>query len=222
MYAQKEMPQGANAVFDSIIHHINKKHITWLTETAQESNKKLSDIDDLLSDANNYTGTPNYSSMDIDAMYFLLIMECNRYEEAELKEMLSEMQEVNKHKQELRDFAAKTKEKSLVSRSEYDSTRYSFLKIETQIARLSFYLSNISIDLAGYKSSGSKKTVSEEELAQAQAIAKDDLNSISELSDLLSLRIQKVMDRKARFIALISKILRKISGLESIIIENLK
>ena len=62
-------------------------------------------------------------------------------------------------------------------------------------------------------------------VAQLQAVKKDlqdQLDSMSELTELASLRLQMVMDRRSRYMETLSNIMKKISDTEQSITRNLK
>lgn len=61
-----------------------------------------------------------------------------------------------------------------------------------------------------------------EELDRAAADAKAELDSISEMGEMDSLRLQMAMDRLSKMMSTLSNMLKKISDTQSSIVQNLK
>lgn len=68
---------------------------------------------------------------------------------------------------------------------------------------------------------GSAK-IEQEDLAKAIDTLKNDLDSLSELGEMESLRLQMAMDRMSKMMSTLSNLLKKISDTSSQITQNLK
>jgi hypothetical protein len=60
------------------------------------------------------------------------------------------------------------------------------------------------------------------DLAGVEAKLKDSLDSLSEMGEMESLRLQMAMDRRSKFVEALSNIMKKISDTSETIIANLK
>ena len=64
--------------------------------------------------------------------------------------------------------------------------------------------------------------IEQEDLAKAIDTLKNDLDSLSELGEMESLRLQMAMDRMSKMMSTLSNLLKKISDTSSQITQNLK
>ena len=72
------------------------------------------------------------------------------------------------------------------------------------------------------RSSGRNKQVSKAEMDAMKEKLKNDLDSMSEMGEMESLRLQMAMDRMSKMMSTLSNLLKKISKTTDDIIQNLK
>ncbi len=132
------------------------------------------------------------STGDTEAFAFLVLMQAAKSAQDDLRGILEQMQQINEKKQKLRRLLEKKRESQ---GREYD-LESAFQLVATLYAK---QLEADAIDLL-----------------------KNDLDSMSEMGEMESLRLQMAMDRLSKMMSTLSNILKKISDTSSQIVQNLK
>jgi len=126
------------------------------------------------------------SDMDIDSLVQFIMFQAAKDSNADLKDIMNEMQNNQKKKRETRKLLNSLDQRiSLCARGGCGRTALSQLKVERE---------NL----------------------------KNNLDSLSEMGEQESLRLQMAMDRMSKMMSTLSNILKKISDTSSSIIQNLK
>jgi hypothetical protein len=126
------------------------------------------------------------SNMDIDSMVQWIMFQIGKDSNADLKDMMDQMQNNNKKKREMRNAMNSLKQR---------------------------------IDLCAQGNCGRTSLA---QLNAEKENLKGQLDSLSEMSEQQSLRLQMIMDRRSKMISTLSNIMKKISDTSSSIIQNLK
>jgi len=129
---------------------------------------------------------------DIEALAFLVLMQATKSAQDDLRDIMEKVKAINKHKQQLRNSLEKSKDRQM---NGYD-LEGTFLLMAT------LYTKQLE--------------------AEAIDIAKNDLDSMSEMGEVESLRLQMAMDRMSKMMSTLSNLLKKISDTSSQIVQNLK
>ena len=173
-------------------------------------------------------------AQDTDVLVQLVMFELWKAEEDALEELLKEMHRMNQAKKRQREYMSRLKQQKAQSNTEM---RQEYKNIKNQQPKVSGEAKTITkqypkmaatrrlgirypktpkIDLKDTSSMGPaelEKLIAEEE---------QKMDSLSELSEELSLKIQILMDRRAKIIQTLSNIMKKISQTSDTIIANIK
>ena len=128
----------------------------------------------------------------------------------------------NEEKQKLREAQAlMEKNKNEMSRQKLDSFKQiTNLKVNTVTTTPTTRVQ--TIQPSPKVNTQANTQVSATEIKQVQDSLKSKLDSMNEMSEMTSLRLQMMMDRRSKFISTLSNIMKKISDTQSAIIQNMK
>ncbi len=209
--AQGCYPAGAWDLYEKAMKSINTRHVNWVKKTSADIKSGKTSSDDLPAIAGAYRHETLISGMDIEALMFLVLMEASKDANEDLRDILERMKKQNEEKKKLRDAVKRLKEnqkdqKELL-RAEYDSLKKLIIlvpgRINLQVAQLN-------------------KPVTKTEINNLLDELRDKLDSLSEMGEMESLRLQMAMDRLSKMMSTLSNLLKKISDTADSIIQNLK
>ena len=158
---------------------------------------------------------------DIDALAFAVMSDAANDANSDLQATMNDMQAQTKAKQSLRSLldAANTEAAAAKSRPANASCVSAFCS--SLPARLA--------ELAAATASAPKPVrlqapadLTNRQLDAVQAQLKDALDSMSEMSETTSLRLQMLMDRRAKIVETLSNIAKKMSDTNASVVSNLK
>jgi Arc/MetJ-type ribon-helix-helix transcriptional regulator len=163
---------------------------------------------------------------DIEALVFIVLMQAAHDAQEDLKEIMNEMKARNDAKKKLRELMRKVK---------------CDIANSTGLMRLEFGQSGLGSERAYHhvlipvqdpcSESGVKLVETDlhkgriSELSTLESIRdelRDKLDSLSEMGEMESLRLQMMMDRYSKFMTTLSNIMKKISDTSQSITQNLK
>jgi hypothetical protein len=159
-------------------------------------------------------------SMDIDALVVMVMMEAAATEEQMLKDQLEQMKKVNAAREKLRALQGEAR-KQMEQNAGRKST-------ERCVAPLCGGLQVAARDTAVAMREARVAFNPPEridDIGQLRAINDDlkgKLDSMNEMSEMSSLRLQMMMDRRSKFISTLSNIMKKISTTQDTLVQNLK
>ena len=216
----------AEAFFASAMAQINERHVTWIKSTATEVNeKKLSD-DDVMAKTKRYAAVlGNLKTPDIEAIVFLVLMQASKSAQEDLKAIMAQVKAINSQKSKLREVM------SMINDSKQSFTRVrldSIKSISAQTQLLQRQNNPGIIQPVRATGQDSIKTVrvtravSQAEINTTKDKIRSDLDSMSEMGEMESLRLQMAMDRMSKMMSTLSNLLKKISDTANSIIQNLK
>lgn len=210
--AQFCVPEQGIAFQAKAMNQINPKHIRWIKSSATDISSGKILLDSLDQQATSYGQLNNLQDIDIEALISLVMMEASNDAEEDLRKLMIEMNEANKKKKAMRDAVNLMKKKQAelknkvrqeyTSRKQYDSLK----KMLTPLAVINPGPASVS-------------TVEWNDLLNS---TRDKLDSMSEMGEMESLRLQMAMDRMSKMMTTLSNLLKKISKTEDDIINNLK
>lgn len=205
--AQKADTTGSAVFFQKVMAGINIKHANWVQSTAETVNEKNMTEAEVKTQATNYAVLENLNGADIEAMCFLVLMQAAKSAQEDLKAIMNKVQSINNQKKQIRDALATTQKRDIViSRVQLDS--FTFLLIKKPV----------STNTPASKT----KPVSKMELDNLASTLKNDLDSMSEMGEMESLRLQMIMERLSKMNSTLSNLLKKISNTTEQITQNLK
>lgn len=175
-------------------------------------------------------------SMDVTALVFLVMAEASRGAEEDMRAALAELEKFNQAKQSLREQLARLREqyRNLPATRAEPTPLIPVRKLPPGLVPLVAREQPKPILMAQAPNSGlmypvvpsvqmgDAKTIAAAELPAEIRGTERQLDSLGELSDELSLKLQILMDRRSKLISTLSNILKKIAQTQDEVIQNIK
>lgn len=215
MAQPKPVPE-AEAFFKSAISSINTRHLKWIEATANDANQFQWGPATILSKTNMYAMPGNLNNMDIEALAMLLMMQAAKSAQEDLKAIMAGVKAINEQKAKQREMLARLQKQQAITGSMVDSFR--FLQNRTALIQQRKTPDLLRVESAGNNSRPMTKTDIKNSIDQL----KNDLESMNEMGEMESLRLQMAMDRMNKMYSTISNLFKKIDSTKSQIIQNLK
>jgi exonuclease I len=166
---------------------------------------------------------------DIEAMAFIVLMEAAKDAHEDLKAIMSEVKAINSTKKKLRELITKVNKDIAANIGQRDKKPP--LDVSAGMGSQQAY-HRACMPYADPESDGGVKCVRTDlyrgkidDIAQLEAIRdnlKGELDNMNEMSEMTSLRLQMMMDRRSKFISTLSNIMKKISTSQDTLVQNLK
>ncbi len=214
--AQNEPSPEAEAFYKKAMAAINSKHVKWIKTTAAEVNKKKLSEADVMTKAKSYGASGNLNDQDIEAIAFLVLMEASKSAQEDLKAIMANVKSINEQKAKLRNAMSKINSSRTISNVQLDS----FSLVINQAKALQKGKNPDTVKLV--RPAPVKRIATKKEIDATVETMKSDLDSMSEMGEMESLRLQMAMDRKSKAMEALSNLLKKISETQNTIIQNLK
>lgn len=216
--AQVCVPEQAEIFWSKAMNEINPNHTRWIRSVAADIRSGKTTVEEVQGLATTYAQLGKLGDADITALAFLVMMEAAKSAREDLKAIMEGIKAMNKQKQALRealDYLKKIKsEKKLISRATYDSLKkvlaYDSLKNIAPAA------------MQPVKQVARSLPVTAAEFTELIDAYRDKLDSLNEISEMQSLRLQMIMDRLSKLMSTISNLFKKIGDTQSQVISNLK
>ncbi len=220
--SQQAIPADGDAFYKSAMSSINSKHIAWVKSTAVNVRTQNIDEAGVRKLASGYGSQYNFNNMDIEALVALVMTQCAKDQEQDMKNLMEEMKRTNEEKQKLREAQqAMEQNKNAMSRQMLDS--FKLLTAPKTNTLIKPQLTKVQTTPTATKANPQVVTkVSDAEIKQTQDAIKTKHDSISEMSTEKSLRLQKQMDNRSKMMETISNLMKKIAETSSSIIQNMK
>lgn len=167
---------------------------------------------------------------DIMALVFITLMEASKSAREDLKAIMAEVKAINATKQRLRELMCKVNRdaaSAAIAEAEGNGIAFSpdglgaeraYHRVEMPIpdpeAAEGYQLAVVSLV--------ERKVTSKAQINAALDSIKNKLDSMSEMGEMESLRLQMAMDRYSKLMSTLSNLLKKISDTDQSIIDNLK
>jgi putative addiction module CopG family antidote len=201
--------QDANDVIRDALRHLEQRD-------RETCGRNLSSISDL-------------HGADIEALVFRVLMEAVKDGNQDLKMIMAEVKAMTAAKSNLRDLISKINRDVAANAGQKD--KQPPLNFSTGMGSEEAY-HHAKMPVADPESEHGVKFVPTnlyndhlDDVAQLRCVQDDlkgQLDSMREMSELTSLRLQMVMDRRSKFISTLSNILKKISTTQDALLQNLK
>jgi hypothetical protein len=223
--AQQKISPESEAFFQKAMTQINSRHVSWIKSTAKEVNDKNIDEAGVKDLATQYAALGSMNNADIEALAFLVLMQAAKSAQEDLKSIMAHVKSINNQKSKLRDALSMLNDKNQrITRDRLDSVK--ILSVQTQALQKQNIPEKIqpvrTTTRDSLKSVRTVVPVSQSEINLAKEKVKNDLDSMSEMGEMESLRLQMMMDRQSKFMSTLSNIMKKISETQNSIIQNLK
>jgi putative addiction module CopG family antidote len=225
-FVEQKVASGAYEAEAEVIHEALRwsqtrdRAFSWARTTASVSSA---------SPSGNWPLLGGESGVDIMALACLVMMEAARSAEEDLKAVLAGMKAINAAKSALRDLIARVSKD--VSSNLGRGDKKASLDLSNGMGSERAY-HRVKMPHPDTESQGGVKFVSADlhpgkisDIRQLEAVRddlRDDLDSMSEMGEMESLRLQMAMDRVSKFMSTLSNILKKSSDTAQSIIQNLK
>jgi len=213
--AQNEPSPEAEAFYKKAMAEINAKHVRWIKSTASEANQKSLTDEEIQARASSYGMLGGMNGQDIQAIAFLVLMQASKSAQEDLKAIMAKVKSINEQKAKLRNAMNKINNSPTINNVQLDS----FHLLSNRTIALQQGRNPESIKLVR---STRAKQVSKTDIDAMVVKLKGDLDSMSEMGEMESLRLQMLMDRKSKMMSTLSNLLKKIHDTQQSIIQNLK
>ena len=166
-----------------------------------------------------FAGQP-LGEMDIEALVVMVMMEGAAAEEQATRDLLEQMKKVNAAKEKLRALQAETRkqvEQNAMRRATERcvSPLCGGLEVATRETAMAMRDARVAFN--------APERI--DDISQLRAVndqLKGKLDSMNEMSEMTSLRLQMMMDRRSKFISTLSNIMKKVSTTQDTLVQNLK
>jgi len=210
--AQNCPPPEAELFFARAMKEINPNHAGWVKNTASDIGSGKTSADNLSQATAGYGRQFNLGNMDIEALMMFVMMQVSKEAENEFREQLEQMKKANEQKKKLREAITKLKqqrkEQREMLRAEYDSLK--------RLGGPMTVRANNNMVVAN------PKKVTQQEIDDLKESLMDRLDSMNEVSEMTSLRLQMIMDRRSKMISTLTNLMKKIGQAQDNIVQNLK
>lgn len=214
--AQPTPTAEAEALFTKLMSGINSKHVQWVKNTARETNEKKLSPEDVKAKTQSYAVPGSMNGQDIEALAFLVMMQAAKSAQEDLKAIMAKVKAINVQKAKQRELLSKMQQQRTMTAIQLDS----FKLLQNRTLALQQGRNADSIKFV--RSSGRNQQVSKADIDAIKDKLKSDLDSMSEMGEMESLRLQMAMDRMSKMMSTISNLLKKISNTADDIVQNLK
>jgi hypothetical protein len=226
-FSQKPDTTGSAALFTKMMRQINIKHINWVKNTAATVNQKKQSETEVKTQATSWAVLNSLKDADIEALSFLVLMQASKSAQEDLKSIMAGVKAINENKKKMRETMNDLNSNaSKMNRQKLDSAKLLFQLLPQTQKRANVTLTKTrksTIDSEAVKwSTARTKEITKEELDNTIDKFKNDLDSMSEMGEMESLRLQMAMDRMSKMMSTLSNLLKKISDTQNSITQNLK
>jgi hypothetical protein len=166
-------------------------------------------------------------SCEIELLIALIMQQCAQDAEDDLRAILAEMQARLAAKKALRDLISRVNRDRLANEARHEfherldysqglGSKRAYHRVLLPMPDPEAGLRWVPTDLAG----GKLTCVEQFDCIVAELQSK--LDSLSEMSEMTTLRLQMMLDRRSKFLEAVSNIMKKISALQAAVVQNLK
>lgn len=214
--AQPRPSPEQEAFFSKLMGGINTRHVNWVNTTARETNSRNLSETEIRNKVNSYAVLGSMGGQDIEALCFLVMMQAAKSAQEDLKAIMAKVKSINEQKAKLREFLSKMQQQRSATTLQLDSFRL----LQKRNATLKSGGDPDTVKLV--RTDLRPKPVTKAELDSMVNKLKIELDSMSEMGEMESLRLQMAMDRMSKMMSTLSNILKKISKTADDITQNLK
>ena len=210
---------ASDVVLDAIRQFEQRDHII------DDLKKRLNDLSLIFASYENM----GLGEGDIGSLAFIVLMQATKDMDKDLKMIMDEVKSMTAAKSKLRELISKVKKDVSANASQKDEQ--SPLDFSNGMGSEEAY-HQAQIPIADTESKeGVQFIITDlfighlDDVDQLRAIEDDlkgKLDGMSEMSEMTSMRLQMMMDRRSKFISTLSNIMKKISTTQDTIVQNLK
>ena len=171
---------------------------------------------DVKTEAISWAVLGNLNSGDIEALCFLVMMQASKSAQEDLKSIMAGVKSINEQKKQQRELLSKMQRQQSMTSVQLDSFKLS----RSKTIAIQKKQNPDAVKLV--RSGEIRKQPTKVELDNMKEQLKNDIDSMSEMGEMESLRLQMAMDRMSKMMTTLSNLLKKISDTANQIIQNLK
>ncbi len=218
-------PPGAEARESQLLSRINSQSRAWIR---QEAARRVATGD--VSETTAINAAQNYArgrtpadgiDGDIEVLAFLVMMEAAKSAQEDLKEMMGRVRQINHAKSEARENLSKSRPTAAPSKLTPPESPMAIAKTPAMKSAAGQPQLQ-SRHQAMSRSVTQPRPMPKAEFDRQLNLNKDDLDSLSEMGEMESLRLQMAMDRMSKMESALSNLMKKTSDTQSGIIRNTK
>jgi hypothetical protein len=155
---------------------------------------------------------------DIEALAFIVMMQATQDMDQDLKNIMQDVQKHNQQKQALRQLLDGLNQAKSQGNSNSPCASPACQSLVGQIRQFSGTASQLPHPVRF----PSTDRLTNGDVAQLQQQMQQNLDSLGDMSEMESLRLQMAMDRRSKFLETLSNVMKKLSDTSSSLISNLK
>ncbi|MBI2156358.1 MAG: hypothetical protein HYU26_05545 [Candidatus Rokubacteria bacterium] len=220
-----ELPAGAEALHAKLAAGLQPSVRSWVEAEGRKAGRSARagtfDAAAVRAAAHSRFAGQTVADMDIEALVMLVMMQAARDAEEDLKAIMAEMKAANAAKQKLRDLIGKVSKDVAQNAGKRDGDpcrppqcgvgRAALAEVQPALAAARARVAFAQQDVATIR-----------DLRALQDELKGKLDSMNEMSEITSLRLQMMIDRRSKFISTLSSIMKRISDTQDTLVQNLK
>lgn len=201
---------------------------SWVEQQARvEAQKSAPDIAGLQNALRSRFPSLNSTNAaaDIDAMIFIVMMEAENDADQDLQDQMSQMKALTNAKTEARAVMEKMQQLQAQLNSEAARSGENSACTNPFCRELPQQLDKLAADTASLAHPvriGASRNPTYAQVSAIRNQLQSGLNSLNEMSEMTSMRLQMAMDRRSKFVETLSNVLKKISDTSDSIVANLK
>jgi hypothetical protein len=162
---------------------------------------------------------PGSAQQDVDALALMVMMKATQDNEDDLRSQMASLQAMDQQKSAERKLLADlNSELARGNRQNLACTS----PVCRSFAGPASFINQASANMGRPSRFEASADMSYQQVANLQMQLSQNLQSMNELSDMTSMKLQMTMDRRSKFIQMLSNIEKKISSGSSAIVQNLK
>ncbi|MEO5946286.1 MAG: hypothetical protein ABIP79_05680 [Chitinophagaceae bacterium] len=226
--AQEKSSIEMETFYQNVMSKMNVRHVGWVKSIAKEANEKKLSIDDIRNKAAAYTSTQNLSEPAMEFLIGLAGKLAQGGQKNQISQLQSSLNTLKDQKKKLINTIAQLEDKlKPVTKVQLDSVRLLSVQSREFVAKINSNTSEpakvVSRDkIRVAKTESVNQQVTQRAIDGQVFELKNDIDSLSETGEMISLRLQMYMDRHTKFMTTITNIFKKFSDTSSALIQNLK
>ncbi|MBC7873133.1 MAG: hypothetical protein H7Y01_04000 [Ferruginibacter sp.] len=218
-----DFPAGSEILFNESMMLVNARHAAWIKSTAMQVNEKNMSETEVRISATNWAILGSMPEGDIEALCFLVLMQAAKSAQEDLKAIMAKVKAINNAKAQQRENLSEAQQNRTPNALQLDSLKWFISRSRALLAGAN--PDTVKFRRTGNNSPSSSLSIpasSKKDLDGLVDTMKNDLDSMSEMGDMESRRLQMAMDGMSKMMSTLSNLLKKISDTAQSITQNMK
>ena len=230
-------PEGAEKLNNKLLAGINSRHINWAKQEAGKINSKQLEASQASTAAGSYGKLARLGEGDIEALTFITLMQAAKSAQEDVKGVMQSVKAINATKAKMREVEEQRKKlagnedvaklEAGGSGNVLDGASITEGEGSRAGSGGNKKLNKKTLDSL-YRAIGLKSNITQFKVSNLRELntqieqIKKDIDAMSEMGEMESLRLQMAMDRASKMMSTLSNLQKKISDSADSIIKNLK